>query len=128
MSDVPIARRDSVKNAVIGDRFMSPAAFVAAIRARSSALFEIRAHELSWPDEPMRHGYATAGLPFAPFPGTRRRVRFRGVGQALWMAGMAKVFGCREAYENRPSTNPRACGADLWRFRVLAERDDGGVG
>ena len=41
---------------------------------------------------------------------------------------MVKVFGCGEAYENRPSTNPRACGAGLWGFRVLAERDDGGVG
>jgi transposase len=41
---------------------------------------------------------------------------------------MAKVFGCREAYENRPSTNPRACGADLWGFRVLAERDDAAAG
>jgi len=35
------------------------------------------------------------------------------------MAGfssMVKVFGCREAYENRPSTNPRACGSGLWGF------------
>jgi hypothetical protein len=23
---------------------------------------------------------------------------------------MVKVFGCRQAYENRPSTNPRCCG------------------
>jgi hypothetical protein len=30
--------------------------------------------------------------------------------------------------ENRPSTNPRGCVSDLWGFRLLAERDDGGVG
>jgi hypothetical protein len=39
-----------------------------------------------------------------------------------------KVFGCRSAYENRPSTNPRGCVGDLWGFRLLAERDDGRVG
>jgi len=44
------------------------------------------------------------------------------------MADVVKVFGCRQAYENRPSTNPRACGNGLWGFRVLSERDDGGVG
>jgi len=32
---------------------------------------------------------------------------------------MVKVFGCREAYENRPSMNPRGCGDGLWGFRVL---------
>jgi hypothetical protein len=32
---------------------------------------------------------------------------------------MVKVFGCREAYENRPCTNPRVCGDGLWGFRVL---------
>ena len=26
------------------------------------------------------------------------------------MTGMVKVFGCRQAYENRPSTNPRGWG------------------
>src|ERR1700692_4626706 len=53
---------------------------------------------------------------------------------------MVKVFGCRQASENRPSTNPRAavmvCGdfefclvevipdpARLWRWRGLGERD-----
>ena len=39
-----------------------------------------------------------------------------------------KVFGCLQAYENRPSTNPRGCVNDLWGFGLLAERDDGGVG
>lgn len=32
---------------------------------------------------------------------------------------MVKVFGCRQASENRPSTNPRGCGDGLWGFRVL---------
>jgi hypothetical protein len=30
-----------------------------------------------------------------------------------------KVFGCRQASENRPCTNPRGCGDGLWGFRVL---------
>src|ERR1700712_1837700 len=34
------------------------------------------------------------------------------------MTDMVKVFGCRQAYENRPSTNPRGCGDGLWGFRV----------
>ena len=41
---------------------------------------------------------------------------------------MVKVFGCLQAYENRPSTNPRGCVSYLWGFRLLAECDDGGVG
>jgi phosphoglycerate dehydrogenase-like enzyme len=41
---------------------MSPAAFETAIGARSSGPLEIRTHELPWPDEPMRHRYATPGL------------------------------------------------------------------
>lgn len=44
------------------------------------------------------------------------------------MSVEVKVFGCRLACENRPSTNARACVSDLWGFRVLPERDDGGVG
>jgi hypothetical protein len=43
-------------------------------------------------------------------------------------AGAGRGSGRGPAYENRPSTNPRACGAGLRGFRVLAERDDGGVG
>ena len=61
-SDIPVARRDGAKIVVIGDRFMSPAAFEAAIRARSAGPLEIQTHELLWPDKPMRHGYATPGL------------------------------------------------------------------
>jgi len=41
---------------------------------------------------------------------------------------MVKVFGCRSAYENRPSTNPRACGDGLWGFQVLPGRGDGMAG
>jgi len=41
---------------------------------------------------------------------------------------VVKVFGCLQAYENRPSTNPRACGDSLWGFRVLLEGDDGAAG
>jgi hypothetical protein len=44
------------------------------------------------------------------------------------MTGMVKVFGCRQAYENRPCTNLRACGDGLWGFQVLAECDDGRTG
>jgi hypothetical protein len=36
------------------------------------------------------------------------------------MAAWVKVFGCRQASENRPSTNPRGCGDGLWGFRVFA--------
>src|SRR6202040_500099 len=35
------------------------------------------------------------------------------------MAHMVKVFGCRQASENLPSTNPRGCGDGLWGFRIL---------
>lgn len=41
---------------------------------------------------------------------------------------MVKVFGCREAYENLPSTNLRAGGDGLWGFGVLPGRGDGGAG
>jgi hypothetical protein len=39
-----------------------------------------------------------------------------------------KVFGCRQAYENRPCTNPRDCGDGLWGFQILPIRDDGEAG
>jgi hypothetical protein len=41
---------------------------------------------------------------------------------------MVKVFGCRQAYENRPSTNPRAACAGLWGVLVLPGRGDGSAG
>ena len=37
----------------------------------------------------------------------------------LGTARLVKVFGCRQASENRPSTNPRGCGDGLWGFCVL---------
>jgi hypothetical protein len=43
-------------------------------------------------------------------------------------AFMVKVFGCRQAYENRPCTNPRGCGDGLWGFRVLLCCGDGEPG
>ncbi len=48
--------------AILGDRFMSPAMFEAAIRARIGNIIPIRSHEMPWPDEPMEHGYAKAGM------------------------------------------------------------------
>jgi D-3-phosphoglycerate dehydrogenase / 2-oxoglutarate reductase len=47
---------------IIGDRFMSPAMFERAIRAKCGDLIEIRSHEMPWPDEPMKHGYAEPGM------------------------------------------------------------------
>jgi hypothetical protein len=41
---------------------------------------------------------------------------------------MMKVFGCRQAYENRPCTNRRAGGDGLWGFRVSPGRGDGSTG
>ncbi len=48
--------------AIIGDRFMSPKIFEAAIRARCAVPLDVATAELPWPDEPMRHGYAESGL------------------------------------------------------------------
>jgi D-3-phosphoglycerate dehydrogenase / 2-oxoglutarate reductase len=50
------------KIAIIGDRFMTPSTFEAAIRARCDALLDIETIELPWPDEPMRHGYDEPGM------------------------------------------------------------------
>jgi D-3-phosphoglycerate dehydrogenase / 2-oxoglutarate reductase len=47
----------------MGDRFMLSEIFETAIRARCSHEdLTIRRHDLAWPDEPMEHGYAKAGL------------------------------------------------------------------
>jgi D-3-phosphoglycerate dehydrogenase len=54
--------RRRAKIAIIGDRFMTPAAFEAAIRARYDGLVDIATMQLPWPDEPMRHGYAEPGM------------------------------------------------------------------
>ncbi len=49
--------------AIIGDNFMLPEAFEAAIRAACPGdALALRSQTLPWPDEPMEHGYATAGL------------------------------------------------------------------
>ncbi|HEY1454188.1 MAG TPA: 2-hydroxyacid dehydrogenase [Roseiarcus sp.] len=50
------------KIAIIGDRFMTPSTFEAAIRARCDGRVEIATMQLPWPDEPMRHGYAEPGM------------------------------------------------------------------
>ena len=48
--------------AIIGDRFMLPAMFEKAIRAKCGDEVEIRSYEMPWPDEPMEHGYAKEGM------------------------------------------------------------------
>jgi D-3-phosphoglycerate dehydrogenase / 2-oxoglutarate reductase len=51
------------KIAVIGDRFMLSSMFEAAIRKScANHSLDIRTHDLPWPDEPMEHGYAIAGM------------------------------------------------------------------
>jgi D-3-phosphoglycerate dehydrogenase / 2-oxoglutarate reductase len=50
------------KIAIIGDRFLTPSTFEAAIRARCAGPLAIATMQLLWPDEPMRHGYAEAGM------------------------------------------------------------------
>jgi len=52
----------NAKIAIIGDRFMTPAMFEAAIRARCSGLLDIATMQLPWPDESMQHGYAEPGM------------------------------------------------------------------
>ncbi|MFL5332172.1 MAG: 2-hydroxyacid dehydrogenase [Geminicoccaceae bacterium] len=48
--------------AIVGDRFMLPDAFAAALRPVVGEDARLRSLELPWPDEPMTHGYAKAGL------------------------------------------------------------------
>jgi len=51
------------KLAIMGDRFMLSEIFETAIVARCGAHeLTIRKHDLPWPDVPMEHGYAQAGL------------------------------------------------------------------
>ncbi len=50
------------KIAIIGDQFMTPSTFEAAIRARCGGRIDIATMQLPWPDEPMRHGYAEPGM------------------------------------------------------------------
>jgi D-3-phosphoglycerate dehydrogenase len=48
--------------AIIGDRFMLPSMFEAAIRDKCGDGLTIRSHEMPWPDVPMQHGYAVDGM------------------------------------------------------------------
>ncbi|HEV7253631.1 MAG TPA: 2-hydroxyacid dehydrogenase [Mesorhizobium sp.] len=48
--------------AIIGDRFMLPDIFREKIEAACPGPLHIRTLETAWPDEPMEHGYARAGL------------------------------------------------------------------
>ncbi|WGF86274.1 2-hydroxyacid dehydrogenase [Marinivivus vitaminiproducens] len=47
--------------AIIGDRFMLPGAFEAALERIEGLDGPVRSLELPWPDEPMRHGYQGEG-------------------------------------------------------------------
>src|SRR5690606_35050811 len=63
----PCPRYESIEMtrqiAIIGDRFMLPEVFRREIeKACAGANIEIRTLEHAWPDEPMEHGYAVAGL------------------------------------------------------------------
>lgn len=50
------------KIAIIGDRFMLPDVFEREIGKATSLPLDIRRLEQPWPDEPMEHGYAVAGM------------------------------------------------------------------
>ena len=48
--------------AIIGDYFMLPEAFEENLRAACGDKVDVRARKDNWPDEPMEHGYAVAGM------------------------------------------------------------------
>lgn len=48
--------------AIIGDNFMLPEKFADAIAARCGDRVTMRSMTMPWPDEPMEHGYARAGM------------------------------------------------------------------
>ena len=48
--------------AIIGDHFMLPSVFEAKLRAVCGDQINVRLREDNWPDEPMEHGYAVAGM------------------------------------------------------------------
>lgn len=50
------------KIAIIGDNFMLPQVFREKIEAAVDKPIEVRTLQHAWPDEPMEHGYAVAGL------------------------------------------------------------------
>lgn len=47
---------------IIGDNFMLPEVFEEKLRAAVGERVDIRSHRQAWPDEPMEHGYAVAGM------------------------------------------------------------------
>lgn len=53
---------DSHEIAIIGDNFMLPERFEQAINQRCGGQVAIRSLRLPWPDAPMEHGYAKAGM------------------------------------------------------------------
>ena len=53
---------DPCRVAIVGDNFMLPEKFADAIAARCGDRAAMRSMTLPWPDEPMEHGYARAGL------------------------------------------------------------------
>ena len=54
--------REPVDVAIMGDNFMLPSRFEAAIVEACGARVTLRSATLPWPDEPMEHGYARPGL------------------------------------------------------------------
>ncbi len=48
--------------AIIGDHFMLPEVFEAKLREACGGDLAIRTRKENWPDEPMEHGYAAAGM------------------------------------------------------------------
>jgi D-3-phosphoglycerate dehydrogenase len=48
--------------AIVGDNFMLPSMFERALRAACGDRVLLRSLTLPWPDEPMQHGYAVAGM------------------------------------------------------------------
>jgi D-3-phosphoglycerate dehydrogenase / 2-oxoglutarate reductase len=50
------------KLVIIGDRFLSPPLFEAAIRTACGGVLDVETVELPWPDEPMSHGYCEPSL------------------------------------------------------------------
>jgi D-3-phosphoglycerate dehydrogenase len=48
--------------AIVGDRFMLPSMFETAIHRKCGGDLIVRSHEMPWPDLPMQHGYAEAGM------------------------------------------------------------------
>lgn len=48
--------------AIIGDHFMLPEVFAQKLTEACGAALSIRTRKENWPDEPMEHGYASAGM------------------------------------------------------------------